>query len=291
MAAERQGAFSASIFTLATFLAPALLAPGPIELANLAGVVFAVWMAIDVWRRYGRRDIPETFAHRASPAGPGVVASAALLFAVAIAHAWASAPGAEAAAGLDAAFERVRALWDFNWSPVRLLLDPFGAAQAPSPYVGSLVTFLLTAAVVIGALFGILALIAGVSDPPSLHHHALIWKGVRVEDAENALARRGAKGLKPIRDPFAEAEKTPVAGRLFTRAAALVVAVAGLAYAPAVIRLAASRGYAALDRLFESRLAENEFFVFWLPSLWAILLASALIYLGAYVRLGLSLWR
>ena len=57
MAAERQGAFSASIFTLATFLAPALLAPGPIELANLAGVVFAVWMAIDVWRRYGRRVI------------------------------------------------------------------------------------------------------------------------------------------------------------------------------------------------------------------------------------------
>lgn len=284
MASERQGAYAASMFTLATFLAPAILAPGPVELANVAGVVFALWMALDVWRRYGRHDIPATFPTRPSPVGPGVVASAALLFAIAILHAWAEANGASGSLG--ARFESVRALWDFPFSPVALFLAPIEHAPEPSRYFATLIPVLMTAAVAIGALFGLLTLVAGVSRPDTLRHHALVWKGVRLEDAEEALARRGVRGLKPIRDPFAEADKTPVSGGLFRRAATLVLAVLIVAYAPLALRLLAGLGGDAAEAFFAGPFPQNAFFALWLPALWAILLASSLIYLGAYLRLG-----
>lgn len=290
MAAERRGVYSASVFTLATFLAPALLAPGPVELANLAGVVFALWMAADVWRRYGRRDLPETFPHRPSPVGPAVVASAALIFAVALLHAWTAGSGA-AAGGLEGGLERAEALWAFPGSPVSLFLAPLDRAPEPNRYVATLVPFLTTAAVAVGALFGLLTLVAGVYEPETLRRHAMIWKGVRMEDAEQALARRGGKGLRPIRDPFVEAEKAPISGRLYTRAAALVVAVLALAYAPVAIRILAGMADGAKEPSFVVRLGENPFFALWLPALWAILLAASLIYLGAYLKLGAMLAR
>ena len=69
----RRGAYAAGMLTLAVFLTPALLAPGPIEIANTAGVALAIWLAIDAWRTYGRRDLRATLPYRVAPVAPGLL--------------------------------------------------------------------------------------------------------------------------------------------------------------------------------------------------------------------------
>lgn len=284
---DRRGAYSAAALTLAAFLLPALFAPGPIELANVAGCVFAVWMALDVWRRYGRRDAPSSLVFRVGPVAPGVVASAAVLFAMALLHAW-DAAGARTWALLEEAEAKAVALWTFPFSPLKMYLDPGVAAPAPAPEAARLVALVISAAVAMGGLFALFALMAHVGDRTALRRHALVWKGVRSADAVEKLAERGARGLKPIRDPFSDVAATPVAGRLALRALALVLVFAVLLYGPFVIRWIGSSAFEPARVFFESAFVNNAFFPLWVTALWGVCLAGTLIHVGAYLRLAMA---
>ena len=287
-APDRRGAFAATIFTFAAFLAPAVLAPGPIELANLAGVILAVCMAIDVWRRFGRRDAPGSLAFRVSPAAPGLVAASALIFAISILLGWAAWTGA-APASLYELEAEARVWWDFPRSPIALYAAPSAAIPAPSPDAVRLVTLVLSAAVAIGALFCMLCFVAHIEDYDTLRRHALLWRGVKVDDGVARLEARGARGLTPLRDNSAEMARKPVTGRLYFRAALLAICVVSLAYAPFALRVVSANGAPEVQAFFASRLFENAFLPLWLASLWGACIAGALIHIGAYVRIGFLL--
>lgn len=284
---DRRGAYAAAALTLAAFLLPALFAPGPIELANVAGCIFAIWMASDVWRRYGRRDAPSSLVFRVGPAAPGVVASAAVLFALALLHSW-DAARTGTWPQLETMAATASSSWTFPFSPLKMYLDPAVAAPAPTAEAARLVTLILTAALAVGGIFAILSLVAHVGDKEGLRRHALIWKGVRAADSEDRLAARGARGLAPIRDPLSEVVTAPVAGRLFLRAAALVLVFAVLLYAPFVIRWIGASSFEPARVFFESAFVKNAFFPLWITALWGVCLAGALIHVGAYIRLGLA---
>ena len=288
MATQRRGAYSSSMLTLAVFLSPALLAPGPMEMANLAGVALAVWFAIDAWRVYGRNDLPVTLPYRIGPVAPGLLGSAALIFVLALAHGWAAERqiAADLALTLDTA---LRDAWRFPLSPVNMLIAPSpGLAPLSAPTVQS-IAFCLSAALALGLIFGVFSLVGGIWNKGDLRRHALIWKGVNLTAGEDALAARGARGLKPMRDPLKTTMKTPVSGRLFLRALSLLVAIVCLPYAPVFVRMAANSRIPALEKLFESSLAENAFFTIWLIGLWAMLVAAAIIFFFAYLRLAFTL--
>ena len=282
---DRRGAYAATALTLAAFLLPALLAPGPIELANLAGCVFAIWMASDVWRRYGRRDAPSSLVFRVGPVAPGVVASAAVLFALGLLQSW-DAVGARSWPMLEEAEAKAVALWAFPFSPLKMYLAPTVAAPAPAAETARLVTLVLSASVAMGGLFALFALVAHVGDRETLRRHALIWKGVRSSDAVDKLAERGARGLTPIRDPFSDVVVTPVAGRLVLRALALVLVFAILVYAPFVIRWIGSASWEPARVFFDSDFVKNAFFPLWITALWGVCLSGTLIHVGAYLRLA-----
>lgn len=284
---DRRGAYSAAALTLAAFLLPALFAPGPIELANVAGCVFALWMAADVWRRYGRLDAPSSLVFRVGPVAPGVVASAAVLFAIALLHAW-DVVGARNWPFLEGLEAKAVALWAFPFSPLKMYLDPSVAAPAPTQEAARLVTLVVSAAIAVGGLFALFALVAHVGDRETLRRHALIWKGVRSSDAVDRLAERGARGLTPIRDPFSDVVVTPVAGRLLLRALALVLVFLVLLYGPFVIRWIGSSAFEPARAFFESAFVNNAFFPLWVTALWGVCLAGTLIHVGAYLRLAMA---
>lgn len=288
MATRSRGAYAASMLTLAVFLAPALLAPGRLEIANLAGVALAVWLAIDAWRFHRRDDVPELLPHRVGPAAPGALGAAALIFTVAILHEWTQWGGAPSDR-LRLVIGVCQRLWDFPGSPVALY-----AAEAPGlPEMtararqGVLLT--LSMAALCGAVFGGLTLLGGVRDRVMARRQALILKGETPTTAEKSLAARGARGLKPVRDRVAEADRRPVSARLAVRALALLVAAAVLPYAPFMLRISMGIEDPRVRRIFDSALFDLPFFTIWAQGLWASLIAGAIIFACAYLRLAVAL--
>lgn len=288
MATRRRGAYSAAIFTFTTFLAPALLAPGPFELANIAGMMLAIWMAIETARMYQRDDLPATLPYRVAPVGPGVVGAAAALFFIALVIGWDQWQNTSSSV-LVAAERVIMDYWRFPLSPVNMYVRPIEGLPTPEPGAARSIIFLLSAAVVIGLVVFILIMLGGVRRRDTLRRHAIIWKGITIEKAESELQRRGARGLKPIFDPMVVAERSPVSGRLFLRALSLVVAAITLSYAPVFFRVLQGSSIPQIKAFFDSALMNNPFFAIWFSALWAIMLASAIMLIAAYLRLSLVL--
>lgn len=286
----RKGAYAAGMFTLAAFLSPAILAPGPFELANIAGVAVAIWMGVEVARMYRREDIPATFPFRIDPVGPGIVATVAVIFLIALAIEWSRVSAGDTASGraLDAVLAN---FWDFPFSPARMYAMPMANLPTPSDASISLVMRLLSAACLAGIIVSILALIGGVSHRETLRRHALIWKGIRIEDGAKALEKRGARGLTPIRDPLSGIAAVPVSGRLFLRSFSMLIALACLPYAPVFMRMLEGSRIPQIKTFFASPLFSNAFCALWLPSLWAIVVAVAMILVFSYLRLGFVMRR
>ncbi len=285
---SRRGAYSAGVFTLAAFLMPALLAPGPFELANIAGVALAIWMGVEASRSYQRDDIPGNLPYRIGPVGPGIVASAAILFCLALDLAWSDPRDASDVADriLDA---RLTAFWDFPFSPARMYAMPMEGLPTPSAASVAVVNRLLTAALLIGLVVSLLALVGGVSRRASLRRHALLWKGIKVETAADELARRGARGLRPVRDPLPRIGYAPVSGRLFLRSFSMLIAFICLPYAPVFLRLLEGSRIPQVQTFFATPLFYNPFLAVWLPGLWAIIVAVAMVLVVTYLRLGFVL--
>lgn len=289
MSERRRGAYSAGMATLAIFLAPAVLSPGPLEIANLAGVALAVWMAVDAWRIFGRDDLTATLPYRVAPVSPGILGAGAIVFALSILHGWA-AYRHETSSRLLEIEDTLHRIWDFPFSPVSLFARPSLIGPDMSPEAISGVTLCLSAAIAVGLLFGLFALVGRIVEPRSLRRHALLWAGVRAQSAEESLAARGATGLRPMgprkRD---DSIGKPVSGRLALRAVSMLVAVAALPYAPVLYRIFVGIATPEVRLFLDSPFMNNQFFAIWFVGIWALLCASSLILMFAYIRLSLAL--
>ncbi|MEO0363088.1 MAG: hypothetical protein AAF322_18345 [Pseudomonadota bacterium] len=291
MVRTRREAFGAGVLTLATFLIAPLTAPGPIELANAAGVAVALWAAFLVWRNYGREDVAETFPFRVGPAGPALLITAAAVFVAAIAAGWIAWTG-YASSRLQAIDAILVEIWRFPLSPVEV----YGSAAPDGPPVSvsdmRLVGATLTVALACGAVFGLVCLVGGVDRRETLRKHAVVWRGWRLESAESRLAARGVKGLQPVRDPIAEAASTrPLSRWAYLRALSLLVAIVCLPFAPLCLKLAATIPIQEVQAFFANPLFANEFFAVWLVGLWGFCIGAAVILFAVYLRLGWALAR
>lgn len=264
---RRRGAYSAAMLTLAVFLAPALLSPGPIEIANIAGVALAIWFAADTWRLYGDDGRPETFPYRAAPAAPGLIGSAALVFAVAIGHAWNAQIGAMSPSLVEIG-EWLRRMWDFPFSPIRTFVDPGVYSPRMSPDAVRGVTLCLSMAIAAGLLFGLLTLFGRIDRPETLRAHARIW------------ARKKT-----------DADSERLIGRVCVRALSLLVPIVALTFAPAFFRVLIGFSTTEAQAFINSPLMNNLFFSVWLVGLWGVLVAASIIMFFAYLRLVFALMR
>ena len=184
-ATQRRGAYASGMLTLAVFLTPALMAPGPVEIANIAGIALAIWLAVDAWRIYGRHDLRATLPYRVAPVAPGLLGSAAIIFVVALLIGWQSWTGA-----VDPQLSEVtrlcQAFWDFPFSPVAMLARPSAALPTISPETVQNVMVCLSAAIALGLFFGLFALIGRIDARSTLRRHAVLWRG------ENRLSPKTA---------------------------------------------------------------------------------------------------
>lgn len=291
-AAERarpnREAYAASLFAFSAFLVAPLAAPGPIELANLAGVALAIWVAVVVRRNYGRDDIPDTFAYRVSTAGPGLLISATVLFTITLAVGWVGWMGytSDQVRLID---DGLSVLWDFAYSPVALFATTGAPGLPPSADALRLMTTALSAAVLLGVVFALMNFVGAVRRRRTLRRHAVIWRGWPIDNAEIRLAARGVRGLAPVRDPLEEATARPLAKWAFLRAASLIVAIVGLPFAPTLMQLISALPNAEVQAIFASPLMNNPFFAIWITGLWAFCIAGAINLFGAYLRLGFVL--
>ncbi|MEM7268990.1 MAG: hypothetical protein AAF401_07030 [Pseudomonadota bacterium] len=287
-ASKRRGAYSSAMLTLAVFLSPALLAPGPVEAANIAGVALAIWLAVDAWRVYGRRDLKATLPYRIAPVSPGLLGAAALIFLISILHGWVAWNGIQSSGFVEIA-DLCLDYWDFPFSPVAMYAKSLRGLPDMSLESIRAIALCLSAAVWLGLVFGLAALFGRIQDRPTLRRHALLWKGVDLTSGEDRLAARGSSGLRPVRDPFSEVRRTPISGRLMIRAVSMIVAIITLPYAPLFIRFVSGSGIPQVEAFFASPFADNLFFMVWLTALWALLVAGAIIFFFAYLRLALTL--
>ena len=255
-ATQRRGAYASGMLTLAVFLAPALMAPGPIEIANIAGVALAIWLAVDAWRIYGRHDLRATLPYRVAPVAPGLLGSAAVIFMIALMLGWQNWTGA-----LDPQMRSIAALcaafWDFPFSPVAMLARENAALPTISTETVQNVTVCLSAGVALGLFFGFFSLIGRIDHRSSLRRHAVLWRGGDTVMPENRLAQRGARGLKPVRSADYGVADAKVSGRLMLRAASMIVAIVFLPFAPLFLRFIAGSGFPQVEALFRSPLLDN----------------------------------
>ncbi len=285
-AAQRRGAYTSSMLTLAVFLAPALLAPGPVEIANIAGIALAVWLAVDAWRTYGRRDLRATLPYRVAPVAPGLLGSAALIFMIALIIGWL---GGARHDQLDKIYDICARFWDFPFSPVAMLARPNVALPTISPETIKIVTVCLSAALLLGLFFGLFSLVGHIYERGTLRRHAVVWLGGDSSAPEDRLAKRGARGLKPVRSIDYGVAGTKVSGRLTLRAASMVVAIVFLPFAPLFLRFLAGSGFPRVEAFFASELLDNAFFNVWIVGLWAMIITAAIILFFAYIRLAFAL--
>lgn len=286
--AGRNGSFAVAAFAFATFLAPALLAPGPVGLINVAGAVVALAIAAIVWRRYGDSFDPGSLAFRISVVGPGIVISAGLLFAMLLMQAWLNY--------VDATSSRMSALeaestrfWNFPYSPFVYYAAPTPGLPPISIESARLVALTLTLSASFGAFFFVLTFLAAIPDYETLRRHALLWRGVRLDDPMERLRARGVRGLQPMWTPKLEDSKAPVSGRLFARAVAMTVCLGALAYAPYAMRLLMGMDQPELQRFFASAAFDGAFLPVWGAGLWGVCMIGALMHIAAYARLGFLL--
>ena len=287
-ATQRRGAYASGMLTLAVFLIPALMAPGPVEVANIAGVALAIWLAVDAWRIYGRHDLKATLPYRISPVAPGLLGSAAMIFVIALLIGWQSRTGV-----IDPQLYEItricQAFWDFPFSPVAMLARPNPALPTISAETIQTVTVCLSAAIGLGLIFGLFTLIGRISRRDTLRRHAVLWRGGKSAMPENRLAQRGARGLKPVRSADYGIAGESVSGRLALRALSMTVAIVFLPYAPLFLRFIAGSGFPQVEAFFASPFVDNSFFNIWLIGLWSMIITSAIILFFAYIRLALAL--
>lgn len=285
-ATQRRGAYASGMLTLAVFLAPALIAPGPVEIANIAGIALAIWLAVDAWRIYGRRDLRATLPYRVAPVAPGLLGSAALIFMITLIIGWL---GGARNAQLDQITDLSARFWDFPFSPVAMLARPNAALPTISTETIQSVSLCLSAALVLGLFFGLFSLIGRIDERGTLRRHAVVWLGGDSSAPEDRLAKRGARGLKPVRSIDHGVAGTKVSGRLALRAASMVVAILFLPFAPLFLRFIAGSGFPRVEAFFASALVDNAFFNVWFVSLWAMIITASIILFFAYVRLAFVL--
>lgn len=283
----RRGAYAAGMLTLAVFLTPALLAPGPIEIANTAGVALTIWLAIDAWRTYGRRDLRATLPDHVAPVAPGLLGSAALIFIVVLLAGWFSVGRSDGQLDWIAAI--CAEFWDFPFSPVAMLARFNPALPTISAETMLNVTLCLSAALALGLFFGLFSLFGRIDDRDTLRRHAVLWRGGESSAPEDRLAKRVARGLKPVRSADYGVTGTKVSGRLALRAVSMVVAIIFLPFAPLFPRFLAGSGFPQVEAFFSSQLIDNGFFNIWIVGLWAMIIASAIILFFAYIRLAFAL--
>ena len=285
-ATQRRGAYATGMLTLAVFLAPALMAPGPVELANVAGVALAIWLALDAWRIYGRRDLRATLPYRIAPVAPGLLGSAAMIFMIALIIGWL---GGARNAQLDKVTDLCAKFWDFPFSPIAMLARPSAALPTISAETVKIVTVCLSAAVFLGLFFGLFSLIGRIHERSTLRRHAVLWLGGDSAEPEDRLAKRGARGLKPVRSADFGVADTKVSGRLTLRATSMIVAIVFLPFAPLFLRFFAGSGFPRVEAFFASELLDNAFFNVWIVGLWAMIITAAIILFFAYIRLAFAL--
>lgn len=285
-ATQRRGAYATGMLTLAVFLAPALMAPGPVELANVAGVALAIWLALDAWRIYGRRDLRATLPYRVAPVAPGLLGSAAMLFMIALIIGWL---GGARNAQLDKVTDLCARFWDFPFSPIAMLARPNVALPTISPETVKIVTVCLSAALLLGLFFGLFSLIGRIYERSTLRRHAVLWLGGESAVPEDRLAKRGARGLKPVRSADYGVADRKVSGRLTLRATSMIVAIVFLPFAPLFLRFFAGSGFPRVEAFFASEFVDNAFFNVWIVGLWAMIITAAIILFFAYIRLAFVL--
>ena len=285
---KRRGAYASGMLTLAVFLTPALFAPGPIEIANIAGIALAIWLAVDAWRIYDRTDLRATLPYRVAPVAPGLLGSAALIFITVLLVGWFNWTG-QADPLVRRAYALCADLWNFPFSPVAMLARPSPELPTISPATIELVTLSLSAAIVLGLAFGVFSLIGRIDERATLRRHAMVWRGQSAPDGVTRLEARGARGLKPVRSAEYGVKGQPVSGRLMVRAISMIVAIVFLPYAPLFLRFVAGSGFPQMKAFFASPLIDNLFFNIWIVGLWAILVAAAIILFFAYIRLAIAL--
>lgn len=285
-ATQRRGAYASGMLTLAVFLTPALMAPGPVEIANIAGVALAIWLAVDAWRIYGRRDLRATLPYRVAPVAPGLLGSAALIFMIALLIGWL---GGARNAQIDKITDLSTRFWDFPFSPVAMLARPNAALPTISAETIQIVSLCLSAALALGLFFGLFSLIGRIDERGTLRRHAVVWLGGDSSEPADRLAKRGARGLKPVRSIDHGVAGTKVSGRLTLRAASMIVAIFFLPFAPLFLRFLAGSGFPRVEAFFASELLDNAFFNVWIVSLWAMIITAAIILFFAYIRLAFAL--
>lgn len=287
-ATQRRGAYASGMLTLAVFLTPALMAPGPVEMANIAGVALAIWLAVDAWRIYGRHDLRATLPYRVAPVAPGLLGSAAIIFIIALLIGWQGWSG-----GVDPQLQEItricRSFWDFPFSPVAMLARPSAALPEISGETVQNVTVCLSAAIVLGLAFGFFALLGRIGRRDTLRRHAVLWRGGDSTVPEDRLAKRGARGLKPVRSADYGVSGERVSGRLALRALSMTVAIFFLPYAPLFLRFLAGSGFPQVEAFFASPFVDNPFFNIWLVGLWSMIIAASIILFFAYIRLAFAL--
>lgn len=291
MTRTRREAYGAGVLTLATFMIAPLMAPGPLELANIAGLAVAFWAAIVVWRRYGSDDAAETFIYRVAPAGPSLLFAAMALFLITLTAGWIGWIGftSPRIQTLDAFMQ---SWWTFPLSPLSLYVSAAPDAPPLSLSDVRIVGGALSGAAIIGAVLGLICLFGSIPRKETLRSHAVIWRGWRLESAESRLAARGVKGLQPVRDPIAEAASTrPLSKWAFLRAASLSIAVICLPYAPVCLKLLTTMDVPEVQAFFANPVFSNAFVMIWLTGLWGFFIAASVILVGVYLRLGFALAR
>ncbi len=287
-ATQRRGAYASGMLTLAVFLAPALMAPGPIEIANFAGIALAIWLGVDAWRVYGRHDLRATLPYRVAPVAPGLLGSAAIIFMVALLIGWQNWTGVR-----DPQIQQIArfcaGFWDFPFSPIAMLARENPGLPTVSLKTVENVMVCLSAAVALGLVFGLFSLIGRIDHRDTLRRHAVLWRGGQAAMPENRLAKRGARGLKPVRAADYGVAGESVSRRLMLRATSMIVAIVFLPFAPLFLRFIAGSGIPQVEAFLQSPFVDNSFFNVWLVGLWSMIITAAIILFFAYIRLAFAL--
>jgi len=211
-----------------------------------------------------------------------------MIFVVALVMGWQRWSG-----GKDLKLEQItqfcRSIWDFPFSPIAMLARPTAALPTISAETIQNVTVCLSVAVCFGLAFGLFSLVGRIDERSSLRRHAVLWRSGDSSEPEDRLAKRGVRGLKPVRSADYGVAGQRVSGRLALRAASMIVAIVTLPFAPLFLRFLAGSGFPQVEAFFAWSLIDNVFFNIWLVGLWSMIITAAIILFFAYIRLAFAL--